>query len=186
VKRCDTPAELWGVTVNNAAFLPWCHVLVDPARPGSARLSHSLLPAPSRMGPRHSPCSESSRVPSQRLRALACPGRCRGPGCSAQQHVGSRLPSPGLSQVHSSEAHSCCRLQGCGALISIHVYQLSWSAGPKVQLRDGAVVGPAPHPWTSWQGESGVQSFDLDGVGSIPAIPPTQFTCFIDEFNKLA
>ncbi len=40
--------------------------------------------------------------------------------------------------------------------------------------------------WPSWQGESGVQSFDLDGVGSIPAIPPTQFTCFIDEFNKLA
>jgi hypothetical protein len=27
----------------------------------------------------------------------------------------------------------------------------------------------------SWQGESGVQSFDLDGVGSIPAIPQTQF-----------
>jgi hypothetical protein len=26
-------------------------------------------------------------------------------------------------------------------------------------------------PWLSWQGESGVQSFDLDGVGSIPAIP---------------
>ncbi len=38
----------------------------------------------------------------------------------------------------------------------------------------------------SWQGESGVQSFDLDGLGSIPAIPLTQFTCFIDEFNKLA
>jgi hypothetical protein len=31
-----------------------------------------------------------------------------------------------------------------------------------------------------------IQSFDLDCVGSIPAIPPTQFTCFIDEFNKLA
>ncbi len=43
-----------------------------------------------------------------------------------------------------------------------------------------------PPPWPSWQGESGVQSFDLDGVGSIPAIPPTQFTCFVDEFNKLA
>jgi hypothetical protein len=42
-----------------------------------------------------------------------------------------------------------------------------------------------PPPWPSWQGESGVRSFDLDGVGSIPAIPPTQFTCFIDEFNKL-
>jgi hypothetical protein len=26
-----------------------------------------------------------------------------------------------------------------------------------------------------------VQSFDLDGVGLIPAIPPTQFTCFIVE-----
>jgi hypothetical protein len=46
------------------------------------------------------------------------------------------------------------------------------------------VVAPPPYP--SWQGESGVQSFDLDGVGSIPAIPPTQFTCCIDEFNKLA
>ncbi len=49
-------------------------------------------------------------------------------------------------------------------------------------------VSPWPSwpPWPSWQGESGVQSFDLDGVGSIPAISPTQFTCFIDEFNKLA
>ncbi len=26
----------------------------------------------------------------------------------------------------------------------------------------------------------------LTCVGSIPAIPPTQFTCFIDELNKLA
>jgi hypothetical protein len=43
-----------------------------------------------------------------------------------------------------------------------------------------------PPPWPSWHGKSGVQSFDLDGVGSIPAILPTQFTCFIDEFNKLA
>ncbi len=29
-------------------------------------------------------------------------------------------------------------------------------------------------PLACWQGENGVQSFDLDGVGSIPAIPPTQ------------
>jgi hypothetical protein len=28
--------------------------------------------------------------------------------------------------------------------------------------------------------------FDLDGVGSTPAIPPTQFNCFIDEFKRLA
>jgi hypothetical protein len=25
--------------------------------------------------------------------------------------------------------------------------------------------------WLSWQGESGIQAFDLDCVGSIPAIP---------------
>ncbi len=37
-----------------------------------------------------------------------------------------------------------------------------------------------------WKGESWVQSFDLDCVGSISAIPPTLFTCFIEEFNKLA
>jgi hypothetical protein len=24
----------------------------------------------------------------------------------------------------------------------------------------------------------------LDGVGLIPAIPPTQITCFVDHFNK--
>ncbi len=42
-----------------------------------------------------------------------------------------------------------------------------------------------PPPCPSWQGESRVQSFDLDCVGSIPAIPPTQFTCFVDHFNKL-
>ncbi len=45
-------------------------------------------------------------------------------------------------------------------------------------------VNRKPPPWLSWQGESGVQSFDLDGVGSIPTIPPTHFICFIDEFNK--
>jgi hypothetical protein len=44
---------------------------------------------------------------------------------------------------------------------------------------------PLAPPWPSWQGEREVQSFDLDGVGSIPTIYPTQFTCFIDEFNKL-
>jgi hypothetical protein len=31
--------------------------------------------------------------------------------------------------------------------------------------------------------KAGVESFDLDGVGSIPAILPRQFTCFIDELN---
>jgi hypothetical protein len=30
-----------------------------------------------------------------------------------------------------------------------------------------------------------VQSFDLDGVGSISAIPPRQITCFVEHFNKL-
>ncbi len=39
---------------------------------------------------------------------------------------------------------------------------------------------------TGLVGDIGVLSFDLDGVGSIHAIPPTKFTCFIDEFNKLA
>ncbi len=38
--------------------------------------------------------------------------------------------------------------------------------------------------WLSWQGERGVQSFDLDGVGSIPVIPLMQIT-FVDHFNKL-
>jgi hypothetical protein len=40
-----------------------------------------------------------------------------------------------------------------------------------------------PPPWLSLQGESGVQSFDLDGIGSIAAIPPTQITCFVDHGN---
>ncbi len=41
--------------------------------------------------------------------------------------------------------------------------------------------------WLSWQGESGIhwQLFDLDCVGSIPAIPPKQNSCFVDHFNKL-
>ncbi len=42
-----------------------------------------------------------------------------------------------------------------------------------------------PPPRLSLQGESRVQLFDLDGVGSIPAIPPTQITCFVHHFNKL-
>jgi hypothetical protein len=36
-----------------------------------------------------------------------------------------------------------------------------------------------------WQGESSFQSFDFDGMGSIPAISPTQITCSVDHFNKL-
>ncbi len=35
------------------------------------------------------------------------------------------------------------------------------------------------------QGESQVQSIDLGGVGSMPAIPPTQIICFVDHFNEL-
>ncbi len=44
-----------------------------------------------------------------------------------------------------------------------------------------------PPPWLSWQGKSyqGVQLFDLDGVGSIRSISPTQITWFVDHFNKL-
>jgi hypothetical protein len=59
-----------------------------------------------------------------------------------------------------------------------------WDMAPGVRISSNIYIRPPP--WPSWQGESGVQSFDLDGVGSIPAIPPTQFTCFIDEFNRLA
>jgi hypothetical protein len=33
--------------------------------------------------------------------------------------------------------------------------------------------------------KSGIQSVDLDGVGSIPAIPKMQIACFVDHFNKL-
>ena len=40
-----------------------------------------------------------------------------------------------------------------------------------------------PPPWLSWKSESGVQPYDLNGVGSIPATP-TQITCFVDNFNK--
>jgi hypothetical protein len=40
-------------------------------------------------------------------------------------------------------------------------------------------------PLAYLQGESGALSFDLDGVGSIPAIPPAQITCFVDHINKL-
>jgi hypothetical protein len=38
---------------------------------------------------------------------------------------------------------------------------------------------------SSWQGESGFQSFDLDGGGSIPAIPLMQIACFADHFSNL-
>ena len=34
------------------------------------------------------------------------------------------------------------------------------------------------------QSESGVQSYDLDGVGSIPAIPQRRLPAFVDHFNK--
>ncbi len=40
-------------------------------------------------------------------------------------------------------------------------------------------------PWLIRQGESRVQLFDLDSVGSIPAIPSTPITCFVEHFNKL-
>jgi hypothetical protein len=35
------------------------------------------------------------------------------------------------------------------------------------------------------KGESGIQSFDLDGVCSIPAIRQMKITCFVDHFIKL-
>ncbi len=44
---------------------------------------------------------------------------------------------------YSSGAHSGGRLEGRGASMSIHMYQRRWSAAPKVQRRDGAVVGQA-------------------------------------------
>jgi hypothetical protein len=37
-------------------------------------------------------------------------------------------------------------------------------------------------PWLGWQGESGFQSFDLDGVACHSL---TQIPCFVDHFNKL-
>jgi hypothetical protein len=52
-------------------------------------------------------------------------------------------------------------------------------------------------PWLNWQGENGVQSNDLDGVGSIPAIPRRRLpalliisinknVCFLsDEFDVI-
>jgi hypothetical protein len=57
---------------------------------------------------------------------------------------------------------------------------LGWLA-PRSDYPPGAA---APLAWLGWQGESGAQSFGLDGVGSIPAIPPTQITCFVDRLNK--
>jgi hypothetical protein len=41
-------------------------------------------------------------------------------------------------------------------------------------------VAPVVTDSVSWQGESGVQSYDLDGVGHAP----TQINCFVDHFNK--
>ncbi len=38
-------------------------------------------------------------------------------------------------------------------------------------------------PWLSWQGESSVQSFDLDSMGLIPAIPQTQITGLKPEID---
>jgi hypothetical protein len=47
------------------------------------------------------------------------------------------------------------------------------------------VHGPLPPPWLRWQGESGVQSYDLDGVGSIPAMPRHRFPALlIISINK--
>ncbi len=40
-------------------------------------------------------------------------------------------------------------------------------------------------PWPSWQGKSGVPSYDLDGVGSIPAMPRHRLPAFlIISINK--
>ena len=86
----------WDMATNNATSHNGTSWLI-PARPGSARRSHHLQPAPPWVGPRHTPCS--GWVPSQRLRALAGPGGCRGPGCSVRRYVGCGLPSPVLSHA---------------------------------------------------------------------------------------
>jgi hypothetical protein len=57
--------------------------------------------------------------------------------------------------------------------------------GNETQQMVTAYQCPAVPPWLSWQGKSSVQSFDLDSMGSMPAIPPTQMTCFVDHYNKL-
>ncbi len=57
-----------------------------------------------------------------------------------------------------------------------------------ITQRQSSIVADAlPPPWLSWQleGESWVQSYDLDAVGSILAMPrSTEITCFVDHFNK--
>ncbi len=43
----------------------------------------------------------------------------------------------------------------------------------------------SPPPWLSWQGESGVQSCDLDGVGSVPAMPQRRLPALLNiSINK--
>jgi hypothetical protein len=58
------------------------------------------------------------------------------------------------------------------------------------QIAPRVCVCSVPPPWLSWQGESWIQSFDLDGIDSIPGnfppFPTMQITCFVDHFNKLA
>ena len=69
----------------------------------------------------------------------------------------------------------------------LHLFKLAVHACSAAS-RSGDMVTAypcTPPPWLRWQGENGVQSFDLNGVGSISAIPPTQIICFVDHFNKL-
>ncbi len=51
----------------------------------------------------------------------------------------------------------------------------------KISEWNGKTTWPSwqPPPLPSWQGKSGVQLFDLDGMGSIPTIPLTQFTALL-------
>jgi hypothetical protein len=105
--------------------------------------SHACLDceaqAPPRICTRHTPCSGS--VPSQRLRALAGPVGCRGPGCSVRRYVGCGLPSPVLSHA---AVGSLLRLQaGVGPRCPSICISTGVVAGPKVPRHDGAVVGPA-------------------------------------------
>jgi hypothetical protein len=76
-------------------------------------------------------------------------------------------------------------------MIAVGAWKHSWLCKLSIQMTLAVVfnlfidnveyVETAPR----WQGGSRVQSFDLDGVDSISAIPPTQITCFVDHFNKL-
>jgi hypothetical protein len=93
-------------------------------------------PARTRWGRCHSPCS--GRILSQRLRALAGPGGCHGPGCSVQRYVGFGLPSPVPSRAVVA---SLLWLQapGRGASTSVHMHQRRRSAGLKVHGHDGAL-----------------------------------------------